>query len=45
MSARIIDGKAVAARCRAELKAQTKELKAGGITPGLAVILVGEDPA
>ena len=45
MSARIIDGKAVAARCRAELKARTEELKGEGITPGLAVILVGEDPA
>lgn len=45
MSAKIIDGKAVAAGCRAELKKQVETLKAAGITPGLAVVLVGEDPA
>ena len=45
MSARIIDGKAVAAQCRAELKIQVEALKAEDITPGLAVVLVGEDPA
>lgn len=45
MSAKIIDGKAVAAQCRAELKIQVEALKAEGITPGLAVVLVGEDPA
>ena len=45
MSAKIIDGKAAAAQCRAELKIQVEALKAEGITPGLAVVLVGEDPA
>ena len=45
MSAKIIDGKKVAARCREELKQQVAALRARGIIPGLAVILVGEDPA
>ena len=45
MSAKIIDGKQVAARCREELKQQVAALPARGIIPGLAVILVGEDPA
>ena len=43
--AKIIDGKAVAARVRAEVAAETAALKAEGITPGLAVIIVGDDPA
>ena len=45
MSAKIIDGKQVAARCREELKRQIAALRARGIIPGLAVILVGDDPA
>ena len=45
MSAKIIDGKQVAARCREELKRQIAALRARGIIPGLAVILIGEDPA
>lgn len=45
MSAKIIDGKDVAAAIREELKAEIAELKARGVTPGLGVILVGEDPA
>lgn len=45
MSAKIIDGKQVAARCREELKQQVAALRARGIIPGLAVILIGEDPA
>ena len=46
MSARIIDGKEFAARLRTRVAAATTELKAAhGITPGLAVVLVGEDPA
>ncbi|RKY06398.1 MAG: bifunctional methylenetetrahydrofolate dehydrogenase/methenyltetrahydrofolate cyclohydrolase FolD [Planctomycetota bacterium] len=45
MTARIIDGKQVAADMRAELKAQVAKLKEEGIVPGLAVVLVGEDPA
>jgi methylenetetrahydrofolate dehydrogenase (NADP+)/methenyltetrahydrofolate cyclohydrolase len=45
MAARIIDGKAVSAEIRRELAARVAELKRIGIVPGLAVILVGEDPA
>ena len=45
MAAKIIDGKCVAAEMREELKADVAELKKKGITPGLGVILVGEDPA
>jgi methylenetetrahydrofolate dehydrogenase (NADP+)/methenyltetrahydrofolate cyclohydrolase len=45
MTAQIIDGKQVAADMRAELKDKVAQLKSKGITPGLAVILVGEDPA
>ena len=44
-TARIIDGKKVAASIRAELSEEVKSLKAKGITPGLAVVLVGDDPA
>ena len=46
MSARIIDGKAVAEELRHEVAAGVAALKAKhGLTPGLAVVLVGEDPA
>lgn len=45
MSATIIDGKQIAADTRAEVAAKTAELKSKGITPCLAVILVGENPA
>lgn len=45
MSARLIDGKALAARVRAGLKPRVAALSALGIVPGLAVILVGDDPA
>ncbi len=41
----IINGKEVAAKVRAEVAAETTALKAQGITPGLAVIIVGDDPA
>ncbi len=41
----IIDGKAIAAQLREKIAADTAELKAQGTTPGLAVVLVGEDPA
>jgi len=41
----IIDGKAIAAEMRQQIAADTKSLIARGITPGLAVVLVGEDPA
>lgn len=46
MSAKIIDGKAFAAKVRAQVAEQVAAMKAEhGITPGLAVVLVGEDPA
>jgi methylenetetrahydrofolate dehydrogenase (NADP+)/methenyltetrahydrofolate cyclohydrolase len=45
MTAKIIDGKAIAQEVRAEWKVRADALKARGITPGLAVIIVGEDPA
>ncbi len=45
MTARIIDGKQIAADIRAELKEEVAGLKKRGIVPGLGVILVGEDPA
>ena len=46
MGATIIDGKAFAARVRADVAGHVARLKADhGITPGLAVVLVGEDPA
>ncbi|RJL20865.1 bifunctional methylenetetrahydrofolate dehydrogenase/methenyltetrahydrofolate cyclohydrolase FolD [Paracoccus siganidrum] len=45
MTATLIDGKAFAAGLRARIAAQTAALKDRGITPGLAVVLVGEDPA
>jgi methylenetetrahydrofolate dehydrogenase (NADP+)/methenyltetrahydrofolate cyclohydrolase len=41
----LIDGKAIAAKINAETRAAIAELKARGITPGLAVVLVGENPA
>ena len=46
MAATIIDGKEFAARVRGQVAAHVARLKADhGITPGLAVVLVGEDPA
>ena len=45
MSAAIIDGKAIAAKVRGEVAEATAALVARGVTPGLAVVLVGEDPA
>jgi len=45
MTARIIDGKQIAADIRAELKDEVAGLKKRGVVPGLGVILVGEDPA
>ena len=41
----IIDGKAISAATRGDIKIQVDELKKQGITPGLAVIIVGDDPA
>lgn len=45
MSAQVISGKEVAKSIREELRIETAELKEKGITPGLSVILVGDDPA
>lgn len=45
MGATIIDGKAIAAEIRAEVAVKVKKIKENGITPCLAVILVGENPA
>ncbi len=45
MTAQNIDGIALSKQLRAEVTQRTIALKARGVTPGLAVILVGEDPA
>ena len=45
MVAKLIDGKAFAARVRSRVRDHVASLAASGITPGLAVILVGDDPA
>lgn len=45
MPARIIDGNAIARALRAELAPRIAELKSRGVTPGLAVVLVGDNPA
>jgi methylenetetrahydrofolate dehydrogenase (NADP+)/methenyltetrahydrofolate cyclohydrolase len=42
---KIIDGKAIAEKVHAESRVGAEELKKRGITPGLAVVLVGDDPA
>jgi methylenetetrahydrofolate dehydrogenase (NADP+)/methenyltetrahydrofolate cyclohydrolase len=44
-TATLLDGKAAAAEIKAELTARVQALKAGGVTPGLGTILVGDDPA
>jgi methylenetetrahydrofolate dehydrogenase (NADP+)/methenyltetrahydrofolate cyclohydrolase len=45
MAASIIDGAAVAHRVRDELAGRVSALKSKGITPGLAVVIVGDNPA
>jgi methylenetetrahydrofolate dehydrogenase (NADP+)/methenyltetrahydrofolate cyclohydrolase len=45
VTARIIDGKAIAAQVRSEVGARVAALKERGVTPGLAAVLVGDDPA
>ena len=45
MTAQIIDGKALAAQIRTEVTQRVAAIKAQGVTPGLAVILVGDNPA
>ncbi|MEY4738593.1 MAG: bifunctional methylenetetrahydrofolate dehydrogenase/methenyltetrahydrofolate cyclohydrolase FolD [Pseudomonadota bacterium] len=43
--AKIIDGNALAAELRSDVARRTAVLRKGGLTPGLAVVLVGDDPA
>ena len=43
--ATILSGKTVSARIKENLKREIQELKENGVLPGLAVIIVGEDPA
>lgn len=45
MTARLLDGKALAQRIRTELAQQAGQLTAAGTRPGLAVVLVGDNPA
>jgi len=45
MTARILDGKKLSAEIRASVKEETAFLREKGIVPGLAVVLVGDDPA
>jgi methylenetetrahydrofolate dehydrogenase (NADP+) / methenyltetrahydrofolate cyclohydrolase len=45
VTARILDGKAVAARIRTEVSQRVRELAERGVTPGLAAVLVGDDQA
>jgi len=45
VTASIIDGKAISAKRRGQVAERVTELKARGITPGLAVVIVGNDPA
>jgi methylenetetrahydrofolate dehydrogenase (NADP+) / methenyltetrahydrofolate cyclohydrolase len=45
MAAKIIDGKAVAQRIRSAIAEETRRLAGSGVQPGLAVVLVGQDPA
>lgn len=44
-TAKIIDGNALAAELRSDVARRTAVLRKGGLTPGLAVVLVGDDPA
>ena len=45
MTAKIIDGKQIAAEMRNEVAVRVDRLKSRGVMPGLAVVIVGEDPA
>jgi methylenetetrahydrofolate dehydrogenase (NADP+)/methenyltetrahydrofolate cyclohydrolase len=45
LPAELIDGRAIANRVRADVAERAKKLAARGIKPGLAVVLVGDDPA
>jgi methylenetetrahydrofolate dehydrogenase (NADP+)/methenyltetrahydrofolate cyclohydrolase len=45
VTARILDGKQVAAQVKAEVAVRVEALRQRGVTPGLATVLVGDDPA
>ena len=45
MTARILDGKAVAGQIRTEVADRVRALSERGVTPGLAAVLVGDDQA
>ena len=45
MPARILDGTKIASDIRSEVAAEAKAMAAAGVRPGLAVILVGHNPA
>ena len=45
MTAQKLDGRATAAAIKAELAERVAKLKALGVTPGIATVLVGADPA
>ena len=45
MTAQVLDGRATAAAIKAELAERVAKLKAHGVTPGIATVLVGADPA
>jgi methylenetetrahydrofolate dehydrogenase (NADP+) / methenyltetrahydrofolate cyclohydrolase len=45
LPARLIDGAAVGEKMRAELQAEIRTLRAKGVTPGLAAVLLGDNPA
>ncbi len=44
MTATVLDGRAKAAEIKGELRARVEKLAAGGVTPGLATVLIGDDP-
>ena len=44
MTARILDGKALAETIKAELRARVSTLAERGVVPGLGTVLVGDDP-
>ena len=45
MTAQLIDGNALSAQLRGDVARRAQALRAQGITPGLAVVLVGDTPA
>ena len=45
MTGRILDGNKIRDEIKAELADQIRDLKSVGVTPGLAAVLVGENPA